>query len=162
MDTAIEIALWVLSSTVGLISGAAFVGGYYSWEAAFFLLVTRLRGIKGIGGFTIAESIGRYEGYALFLWAITLGGLLVKRLVLPTSDTITVIFWVAALVAGVWTRPKAQRITQSAVTVRRTLTEDNSERSGEYLKEAVALIKILLLLLLPLFLMFYLGYLLLQ
>ena len=162
MDTAIEIALWVLSSTVGLISGAAFVGGYYSWEAAFFLLVTRLRGIKGIGGFTIAESIGRYEGYALFLWAITLGGLLVKRLVLPTSDTITVMFWVAALVAGVWMRPKAQRITQSAVTVRRTLTEDNPERSGEYLKEAVALIKILLMLLLPFFLMFYLGYLLLQ
>src|SRR5262245_47722621 len=100
MDTVIQIALLGLSCIIGLLFGFAFMGGYCSWEAAFFLVITRLKGIKGIGGFTIAESVGRYDGYALFLWAIALGGLLVKRFVLPTGNTITAMFWVAAFVAG--------------------------------------------------------------
>ncbi len=163
MDFAvINIASWGLSCIVGLISGFAFMGGWCSWEAAVFLLITRLRGIKGIGGFTVAAFIGRYEGYALFFWTIVLGALLVKRWVLTADNATTAIFWVAALVAAGWTRPKAERIIQSAVGVRRILAETNPGWGDGHWKEATTLAKMFILFLLPFFLMVYLAYLLLR
>ena len=111
MDTVLKIGSWGLSFVVGLVSGASFMEGWYSWKAALFLLITRLRGIKGPGGFAVAVAIGRYEGYALFFCTILLGALILKHWVITANDS-TVIFWIATIVAAGWIQPKAERISQ--------------------------------------------------
>ena len=160
MDTVLKIGSWGLSFVVGLVSGASFMEGWYSWKAALFLLITRLRGIKGPGGFAVAVAIGRYEGYALFFCTILLGALIVKHWVITANDS-TVIFWIATIVAAGWIQPKAERISQSAVKVRGILAESTPD-SVAGIREATMVAMLLAQFFLRFFLVVYLAYLLLR